>query len=402
MRLTVREKQKATKITAARYQRASKKRKGIILDEFMELTSYDRCYASYLLKNHGKKVWINNKVIVIGDICKRHKRHRQRTYSDDVLKTLKQIWVIMDCICGKRLQPMLKEMLAILQRHKEISVTRDIKKKLLRISSATIDRVLRQERKKYELKGRSLTKPGTLLKHQIPIRTFSEWNEQRAGFVEIDLVGHEGGNPRGDFIQTLNVTDVYTGWTEMQAVKNKAQIWVFDALKDIRGKLPFDLLGIDSDNGGEFINDHLVRFCHEEQITFTRSRSYRKNDNCFIEQKNYTIVRRYIGYARYDTEIAQKLMNELYVHLRLYVNFFQPVMKLIQKTRIGSKVRKKYDVPQTPYQRVLTSPSVPENKKETLGQQYAQLNPAALRRKIAKLQNDLFKLVESREYRMKS
>jgi hypothetical protein len=349
-----------------------------------------------LLKNHGKKVWINNKVIVIGDICKRRKRQSQRTYGDDVLRALKQIWVIMDCICGKRLQPMLKEMLSILQRHKEIKVTREIKKKLLRISASTIDRILKPERKKYELKGRSLTKPGTLLKHQIPIRTFSEWNEQRPGFVEIDLVGHEGGNPRGDFIQTLNVTDVCTGWTEMQAVKNKAQIWVFEALKDIRGKLPFDLLGIDSDNGGEFINDHLVRFCHEEQINFTRSRSYRKNDNCFIEQKNYTIVRRYVGYARYDTEIAQKLMNEMYGHLRLYVNFFLPVMKLIQKTRVGSKVRKKYDGPQTPYQRVLVSTFVPEINKEEIRQQYANLNPAMLRRHIAKLQNKLFQLSENK------
>jgi hypothetical protein len=280
-------------------------------------------------------------------------------------------------------------------------VLRETKKKLLRISAATIDRLLRQERKKYELKGRSLTKPGTLLKHQIPIRTFSEWDEQRPGFVEIDLVGHEGGNPRGDFIQTLNVTDVCTGWTEMQAVKNKAQIWVFEALKDIRKRLPFDLLGIDSDNGSEFINDHLVRFCREEQITFTRSRSYRKNDNCFVEQKNYTIVRRHVGYSRYDTEIAQKLLNELYGHLRLYVNFFQPVMKLIQKTRIGSRVRKKYDVPQTPYQRVLVSAHVKENKKETLRQQYAHLNPAMLRRQIAKLQNKLFSLAESKEHRMK-
>jgi len=394
MRLTVGERHKATKITAARYQKAAKKKKGAILDEFIELTGYDRCYASYLLKNHGKKVWINNKVIVIGDICKRRKRDSQRTYGDDVLRVLKQIWVIMDCICGKRLRPMLKEMLSILQRHKEIKVKREIKKKLLRISASTIDRILKPERKKYELKGRSLTKPGTLLKHQIPIRTFSEWNEQRPGFVEIDLVGHEGGNLRGDFIQTLNVTDVCTGWTEMQAVKNKAQIWVFDALKDIRGNLPFDLLGIDSDNGGEFINGHLVRFCHEEKITFTRSRSYRKNDNCFIEQKNYTIVRRYMGYARYDTEIAQKLINELYAYLRLYVNFFLPVMKLIQKTRVGSKVRKKYDEPQTPYQRVLASLFVPEIKRETLKQQYAQLNPADLRRKIAKMQNKLFQLSE--------
>lgn len=394
MRLTVKEKQKATRITAARYQKTSKKKKGAILDEFIALTGYDRCYASYLLKNHGRKVWINNKVIVVGDIRKRHKRQRQRTYGEDVLKALKQIWVIMDCICGKRLRPMLKEMLTILQRHKEIKVIGETKKKLLRISASTIDRILKSERKKYELKGRSLTRPGTLLKHQIPIRTFSEWDEQKPGFVEIDLVGHEGGNPRGDFIQTLNVTDICTGWTEMQAVKNKAQIWVFEALKDIRKKLPFDLLGIDSDNGSEFINEHLVRFCHEERINFTRSRSYRKNDNCFIEQKNYTIVRRYVGYARYDTDLAQKLLNELYGYLRLYVNFFQPVMKLIQKTRIGSRVKKKYDKPQTPYQRVLESPFVPENKKEILRQQYAQLNPADLRRQIAKLQNKLFKIAD--------
>jgi hypothetical protein len=176
--------------------------------------------------------------------------------------------------------------------------------------------------------------------------------------------------------------------------KEQSQIWVFEALKDIRGKLPFDLLGIDSDNGGEFINDHLVRFCRDEKITFTRARSYRKNDNCFIEQKNYTIVRRYVGYARYDTEAAQALLNELYGYLRLYANFFQPVMKLIQKTRIGSRVRKKYDEPQTPYQRVLASLFVPENKKEILRQQYAQLNPADLRRQIAKLQDKLLKITD--------
>lgn len=394
MKLTVKEKQKATRITAARYQKTSKKKKGTILDEFIALTGYDRCYASYLLKNHGRKVWINKKVIVVGDIRKKHKRQRQRTYGEDVLKPLKQIWVIMDCICGKRLRPLLKELLAVLQKHKELKVTGEIKKKLLRISASTIDRILKAERKKYEIKGRSLTKPGTLMKHQIPIRTFSEWDEQKPGFVEIDLVGHEGGNPRGDFIQTLNVTDVFTGWTEMQAVKNKAQIWVFEALKDVRMRLPFDLLGIDSDNGSEFINNHLVGFCRDEKITFTRSRSSRKNDNCFIEQKNYTIVRRYVGYARYDTETAQKLLDELYGHLRLYVNFFLPVMKLTQKIRISSRVKKKYDKPQTPYQRVLVSPFVPENKKEALRQQYVQLNPADLRRQIAKLQDKLFKITD--------
>lgn len=400
MRLTVKERQKATRITVARYQKASKKQKGIILNEFIALTDYDRCYASYLLKNHGKKVWLNNKVIAIGDIAKKHNRQRQRTYGEEVLKPLKQIWVIMDCICGKRLQPLLKEMLVILQKHKEIRVTREIKKKLLHISAATIDRLLKPERKKYELKGRSLTKPGTLLKHQIPIRTFAEWDEQKPGFVEIDLVGHDGGELRGDFIQTLNVTDVHTGWTDMQAVKNKAQIWVFEALEDVRDRLPFDLLGIDSDNGGEFINSHLFQFCQRQHITFTRSRSYRKNDNCFIEQKNYTTVRRFVGYARYATDAAQALLNELYGYLRLYINFFQPVMKLTQKTRIGSRVRKKYDVPQTPNQRVLASPLIPESKKAVLRQRYGQLNPAMLRREIAKLQNKLLRLSELSKYRM--
>ncbi len=395
MRLTVREKHKATRITAVRYQKASKKKKGAILDEFVALTGYDRCYASYLLKNHGRKLRLNNKIIVVEDIRKRHKRQRQKTYGEDVLKPLRRIWAIMDCICGKRLRPMLKEVLSVLRKHKELKVSSEIREKLLRISASTIDRLLKPERKKYQLKGRSLTKPGTLMKHQIPIRTFSEWDEQRPGFVEIDLVGHEGGNSHGDFIQTLNVTDVYTGWTEMQAVKNKAEIWVFAALKDIRTRLPFDLLGIDSDNGGEFINNHLVRFCQEKKITFTRARSYRKNDNCYIEQKNYTVVRRYVGYARYDTEAAQKLLNEMYGYLRLYVNFFQPVMKLIQKTPIGSKVRKKYDKPQTPHQRVLASLLVPETMKQPLREQYAQLNPAAPRRKIVRLQDKLLHLSQA-------
>lgn len=215
----------------------------------------------------------------------------------------------------------------------------------MKVSASTIDRLLRQEKKKYTLKSRSKTKPGTLLKNQIPIRTFSEWDEGRPGFMEIDLVGHDGGDARGEFIQTLDVTDVCTGWTETRAVRNKAQVWVFEALKEIMDRIPFDLLGIDSDNGSEFINHHLFRFCTERKITFTRTRSYRKNDNCFVEQKNYSVVRRFAGYLRYNTEEELKLLNELYSYLRLYTNFFQPVMKLTEKTRIGSGVIKRYDIP---------------------------------------------------------
>lgn len=397
MRLTMRERKRVTAITAPRYQRAQKKHKGIILDEFITLTGYTRCYASYVLRAHGKKVRVTGDMVVEGDVRKRVKRTRKKTYDRNVGKALTKIWGIMDCICGKRLAPMLKEVIRILERYKEIKLDRDTRKKLYKVSAATIDRLLAEERKKQMLKGRSHTKPGTLLKNQIPIRTFSEWDDRRPGFVEIDLVGHDGGDARGEFAQTLDVTDVCTGWTETQAVRNKAQIWVFEALKDIRGRLPFELMGIDSDNGSEFINHHVLRFCSEEKITFTRTRSYRKNDNCFVEQKNYSVVRRAVGYYRYDTGEELKILNELYGYLRLYTNFFQPAMKLMEKTRVGSRVTKKYDKPRTPYQRVLESPHVPEDRKEQLRKQYATLNPAALKRTITKLQQKLVKMVSLKE-----
>ena len=310
---------------------------------------------------------------------------------------MKKIWFIMDRICGKRLAPTLKELIPILESHQEIELDTTAKEKLLTISAATIDRLLAPERKKQSLCTRSRTKPGTLLKHQIPIRTFSERNEHKPGFVEIDLVGHEGGEARGDYIQTLDITDVCTGWTETQAVKNKAQVWVFEALKQIRRHLPFELLGIDSDNGSEFINANLYRYCHNEQIAFTRARAYRKNDNCYVEQKNYSVVRRAVGYLRYDTQQDLNILNQLYGYLRFYTNYFQPVMKLVEKKRIGSKVKKRYDKPQTPYQRVLASPYVADENKEALRKEYAQLNPEEFKRQITRLQNRLKKLATMRQ-----
>jgi hypothetical protein len=241
-----------------------------------------------------------------------------------------------------------------------------------------------------------------LLKHQIPVRTFSEWDEQRPGFVEIDLVGHEGGDPNGDYAQTLDMTDICTGWTETQAVRNKARVWVFEALKEIRKRLPFRLLGIDSDNGGEFINGHLVDYCENEKITFTRARPYRKNDNCYVEQKNYSVVRRAVGYHRYDTPRQLRLLNQLYSRLRLYTNYFQPVMKLEEKIRVGSKVKKKYDRPRTPYQRVLEAPPVEKEDKKKLKQEYAKLNPAELRRQITTLQIKLRKLAAKENLRKRN
>jgi hypothetical protein len=191
----------------------------------------------------------------------------------------------------------------------------------------------------------------------------------------------------------LNVTDIKSGWTNMQAVCNKAQIWVFDALQDIRKRLPFGLKGIDSDNGSEFINTHLVAYCQQENIVFTRSRSYQKNDNCHVEQKNFTAVRNFVGYNRYDREEELALLNELYEHLRLYLNFFYPQMKLVSKERTGTKVKKQYDVPQTPYQRLLDLEEVDGKRKANLQNTYAQLNPFELKRTINKLQDRLHKMI---------
>src|SRR3990172_5712552 len=393
MRLTMKERQSVTAVVAARYRRTGKKDKKTILNEFTQVTGYNRSYAGFLLRAWGKRVRINNKLVLVGDGRKKIKRDRPRVYDDNVLCALKKIWMIMDCICGKRLAPVLGELIATLEQHGEIELDEETKEKLLTISAATIDRLLGKERKRMSLRRRSRTKPGTLLKHQIPIKTFSQWDEQRPGFVEIDLVGHEGGNTSGDYIQTLDVTDVCTGWTEVQAVKNKAQVWVFEALKQIRQRLPFDLLGIDSDNGSEFINDQLYRYCLKEGITFTRARAYRKNDNCYVEQKNWSVVRRALGYLRHDTQQDLEIINQLYAYLRLYTNYFQPVMKLIEKTRIGSRIKKRYDKPKTPYQRVLESPCVVEDqRKDALIAQYAKLNPAELKRQITKLQGKLWKL----------
>jgi hypothetical protein len=274
-------------------------------------------------------------------------------------------------------------MVEVLERTGERAFAEDVRTKLLRISPATIDRMLTSERARLRVRGRSGTKPGSILKRQIPIRTFAEWDEARPGFCEVDLVAHDGGSPYGEFCQTLDLTCVATGWTEPRAVRNKAQRWVHEAIDDVASELPFPLLGLDSDNGSEFINMHLFRYCTERGITFTRSRPYRKNDNCYVEQKNWPVVRQQVGYGRYDTAAELEALRELYRVLRLYVNFFQPQMKLLSKTRRGAKVTKRFDQARTPYQRALESPYVAEATKSTLKATYLGLNPAQLKRELA-------------------
>lgn len=371
--------------TATRYRSASKGAKAVILDELCATTGWHRDHARRALRQA-----LGPRRVTTA------RRPRPPTYDGEVLAALRTVWAVMDAPAGKRMAPFLPEMVARLRACAELDVTDEVAARLSSMSAATIDRRLAGERARLQLKGRSGTKPGTLLKSQIPIRTWADWNEQQPGFVEIDCVGHEGGDPSGDFCQTLTVTDVHTGWTETAAVKNKAHKWVLAALIDITEAFPFKVKGIDSDNGSEFINAHLLRWCEYNKLTFTRSRAGRKNDGAHVEQKNWSVVRRAVGYHRYDTAAELVLLNQIYALLRLQTNFFAPCQKLVGKHRDGAKVTKRYDTARTPYQRVLADPAVPKTAKTALTRQYNTLNPAQIRRDLLDLQDQLLALVKAK------
>jgi hypothetical protein len=396
MRLSMRERRRVVDMQSKRYQASGKKQRSVILDEFTHVTKYRRSYAAWLLAN-----WKKHRVLTIGGVRtvyifgvkKARKGHappkRPKTYGSDIVRQLKLLWALAGGLCGKRLAPFIRTSIPVLERFEEIHINGEQKRKLLTISPATIDRLLAPERQKYRIKGRATTRPGSLLKHQVPIRTFSDWDEHKPGFMEVDSVAHDGGFPSPDVLQSLTLTDIATTWTVAYALKTRARRWVLEALQDTPNTVPFPILGIDSDNGSEFINEDLLIYCREHHITFTRSRPYRKNDSCFVEQKNYTIVRRTVGYDRLDTEEELRLLQELYPVLGLFTNYFQPAMKLVKKTRTGARVKKVYDKPQTPYQRVLDHPSIDPNVKAKLRTIYKTLNPAELRRTISRIQEQL-------------
>ena len=368
-----------------RYHHANRPKKRQILEEYIELTKYHRKYALGLLNGtQGARK-------ASGDYGK-ERRGRPRIYTQSVLEALRFLWAMFNFMCGRRLAPAIRVNLMVLEKFRELrgldALTRE---RLLRMSPATIDRLLVDDRKKLRLKGRSHTRPGSLRRDLIPIRTFGKEDQKEPGYVEVDLVAHDGGSSRGEFAQTLTLTDVDTGWTEVRGVRNKAKKWVFPAMKFLVSLLPFALKGLNADNGGEFINVNLLNWCQDNHVAFTRSRPYRKNDNPYVEQKNNSVVRTAVGYMRYDTQEELRLLNQIYAQTRLLINFFYPSMKLKEKIRIGARVKKRYDVPKTPYQRVLDSPYIEEQAKEKLRRQFAELNPAAITRALASLQGQLMK-----------
>jgi len=294
-----------------RYVKGAKADKGKILDEFVSNTGYHRKSAVRVLnrKSHVKRTG---------------NRGRPRKYKSILASELQYLWEITDHLCGKRLHPFIPELLDILKRNGSRIINQETEIQLRALSPSTMDRLLRTCHKKGGRSRFSTTKPGTLLKNSIPIKTFAEWTENSPGFFEADTVAHCGDSVEGFYLNTLSMVDVATGWIECMGTWGKGQTRVRQGIHRIRQRLPFPMLGLDSDNGSEFINQHLFNYCRQGHITFTRSRSYKKNDSCHVEQKNWNVIRRVVGYGRYSSHAALEALNDVYSYLRLHMKFFSP------------------------------------------------------------------------------
>ena len=365
------------------YLRARKAEKRRILDEVEVLTGYHWKSLVRLFLEEG------------GPRSAPIRRLRASKYGA-ILPPLRVLWGVSFYACGKRLAPFVGELLSALERFGEIEVTAEEEALLRSMSAATIDRMLKADRARITLKGRTTTKPGTLLRSRIPVRTFDQWDENEPGFFELDLVGHYGGSGRGEFLYTLNMTDVFSGWTALGAMKGRGERGTLLAIKSARMHIPFALRGIDSDNDSAFINYHLMKYCHKEAITFTRCRPYKKNDQCHVEQKNWSVVRQFIGYRRFETDEQLSLLQRVYPLVMKYHNFFCPMMRLEAKERNGSKVTRRYATATTPYQRLLMADGhIDEQTKESLRCEYEATNPAELLRQILTLLGQLEYLADA-------
>jgi len=382
-----------------RYRKAGKKEKTVILDELVKTTGYNRKYAVHVLAGRGKSVTVRadgGTVKLQAAVIKRRKGGgRKPVYTGEFAVVLRKIWAFFSYRCGKILSPFLRQQMPFLEQ--PFGVTPEVRELLLKVSPSTVDRVLKADRKKLSLKGKCGTKPGKLLKKQIPVRTYYADADKKPGFFEIDTVHHCGTSDSGEFCLTLTATDVYSGWVELRPTLNKAYKWVFEALQDIKSSLPFPLSGLDSDNGSEFINAALLKWCREQRIQFTRSRPYRKNDNCHVEQKNFSCVRNFMGYCRFSADAERDAPAAVCRSLCPMLNFFIPTFKLTSKTRVGSKIKKVYDKNiVSPYQRLLSSPDLSGDVKAELTRRFGQYDPVKLQRDVHRAVDALLKLHEKR------
>jgi len=373
------------KAIRGRYGKAGRKEKKQILDEFCKVCGYNRKYAVRLLNGKPKPPAKRPgpKPIYAGGA---------------LLKPLKRIWLTTDQVCSKRLVRMIPVWLPHYQKQYG-AIDSDTMEKLLAVSPATIDRLLKPVRFQFKLKGISGTKPGTLLKNMIPIKPY-DMDITRPGMIEADTVAHCGNSIAGDFVWSITFTDVYSGWTENRATWNKGAHGVLTQVEDVEKTLPFPIENFSCDNGGEFLNYHLYRYFNgrKKPVNFTRTRPYKKNDNARVEQKNWTHVRQLLGYDRFDKPEMVPLINDLYKTWSLYQNYFFPTFKLIEKTRVNSKIKKKYEKPKTPYQRLLESPDINDETKAELRAVYSSLNPFQLKNTVEKKLKKIFNVLSYLSY----
>lgn len=360
------------------YERATWQEKGLLLDGFVTATGHNRKYAIGLLGSEPKTAELG--------------RQRRRKYDRDVQQALKAVWLASNRIAAKRLVPFIPKLLEKMEKFGYIRLSEQTKEKLLKLSAATVDRLLKEEKRKYS-RGKSTTKPGRLLKKHIPVRTFADWNDAEIGFLEADCVAHCGETTKGQFLNTLTLTDIATGWTDFEALLRKSEFGVLAALAAAVRRLPFPLKGLDTDNGSEFINAGLLKWCTDQGVTFTRSREYKKNDQAHVEEKNGSVIRRLVGYDRFVGERSHQLLKELYESARLFVNYFQPSVKLQSKQRDGGKVSRQYDRAQTPHERLMQS-NVSQEVKQQLDREFDALDPVALLEEIESSQLKLWKTAE--------
>lgn len=353
-----------------KYKRAKKKERGDLLHDVVEITGYHRTYAAALLRSPPAR--------------KNTARKRQAEYLPETKRAVVTLWRAANCICAERLHPFMPDLLDKLAACGELTVPEHVREQLLRISLATVKRIVSQAKRKDTVRIGGTTKPGSLLKRQITVR-YGRWDETTPGWCETDTVAHCGETLAGTFVYSLNVVDICSGWSEQIAILGKGERACVAGVEQLRLRLPFPLLGLDSDNGSEFINWHMQRYAKKNHITFTRSRPYKKNDNAHVEQKNWTAIRQLVGYERYDNQEQLNMLNELYAKAwRLYVNFFQPTMKLRETTKdqqTGKKTKCYYEA-KTPYQRLMEHPDVTPETKAVLQSTYDSLNPVALQAEI--------------------
>jgi len=373
MELSMGERRAVTNRLATKYRQATRAEKSKVLDDLVELTGWHRDHARAQVRQAGT-------VRVVAP-----RAARRPVYPPGVVSALELCWRVARCPAGKRLAPMLVVLVPMLRRDGEMDLTDDEAALLVAMSAATIDRRLQGAKVLAGFAARSHTKPGSLLKSQIPIRTWSEWDDATPGFVEIDLVGHEGGNSFGEFCFTLTMTDIATGWTVNRSVANKAAIHVVEAITYASALFPFPILGIDSDNGSEFINAHLLKHCLDRKITFTRSRPGNKNDGAHVEQKNWTHVRTLVGYLRFDTPAELAVLNRIWDLDHRFTNLLCTQQKLISRKRVGAKIIKRHDPAQTPYQRATAAGVLTADQKRDLTRARSQLHPGRLQREIDQL-----------------